>query len=336
MLIRCALIACAVMLIGTLGFSLIEESWSYWDSFYFTVVTVSTVGYGDYEISEAGRMFAAFLILCGIGAFTYSLSNIIQIASDHEAAMRRQMKRVISDCSNHIIVCGYGRMGQMICRELDQSSIDIVIIEINERSVRKAIDDGRLVVEGIASADDILIEAGIEKAQGIVCAVDSDAENMFVAISARDLNPDCRVISRAESLDAARKLERAGASLVVSPHQMAGKTIATSLLHPRLSRFLGSSERDGLYFELGEVVIEKGSEAEGKTVLEIGVEMRGLSFVAVERKGKSDSKDELIIQPTGSVEFHADDVLIFAGAGPVVNRMHKAAKKIATKVLVNS
>ncbi len=336
MLIRCALIASAVMLIGTLGFSLIEESWSYWDSFYFTVVTVSTVGYGDYEISETGRMFAAFLILCGIGAFTYSLTNIIQIASDQEAAMRRQMKRVISDCKNHIIVCGYGRMGQMICRELDQSSIDIVIVELNERSVRKAIDDGRLVVEGVASSDDILLEAGIENAQGIVCAVDSDAENMFVAISARDLNPDCRVIARAESLDAARKLERAGASLVVSPHQMAGKTIATSLLHPRLSRFLGSNDRDGLYFELGEVVIEEGSEAEGRTVEEVGKEMRGLSFVAVERKGDHKDKEELIIQPTGRVEFHAGDVLIFAGAGPIVNRMHKAAAKPTAKVLVNS
>ncbi len=327
LLMRCSLLAAAVILLGTLGFCLIEETWSYWDSFYFTVVTVSTVGYGDYEISENGRKFAALLILCGIGAFTYALTTIVQIASDAEAAVRRKMKRLISECRDHIVVCGYGRMGKMICEELDRSQIEVVVIECNEECVERAIADGRLVVEGIASQDETLLSAGIVHAQGIVCAVDSDAENMFVVISAQDLNPCVRIISRAESVDAARKLERAGAALVVSPHQMAGKTIATALLHPRLSRFLNSGDHDGLYFEMGEVEIEPGSNVEGKTVRQIGANLKGLSFVAIERKKNPQTEEELIVQPGGEFRFREGDVVIFAGAGNVVDQMRKAARK---------
>lgn len=327
LLMRCSLLAAAVMIFGTLGFCLIEETWSYWDAFYFTVVTVSTVGYGDYEISEGGRKFAALLILCGIGAFTYALTTIVQIASDAEAAVRRKMKRLISECSNHIVVCGYGRMGKMICEELDRSNMEVVIVERNEACVKQAIADGRLVVEGVASQDDTLLSAGIEHAQGIVCAVDSDAENMFVVISAQDLNPCIRIISRAESVDAARKLERAGAALVVSPHQMAGKTIATALIHPRLSRFLNSGDHDGLYFEMGEVEIEASSNAEGKTVRQVGSNLKGLSFVAVERKKNPNTPEELVVQPSGDFRFQKGDVIIFAGAGNVVDQMRKAARK---------
>ena len=144
---------------------------------------------------------------------------------------------------------------------------------------------------------------------------------MFITVSARELNPHCRVISRAESLDASRKLERAGAALVVSPHKMAGKTIATALLHPRLARMLnGGDGGEKRYFELGEVVIHATSEVVGKTIAEVGGELLGLSFVAIERPD-----GDLIVQPTGDERFVAGDVLIFAGAGDVVQRMRHAA-----------
>lgn len=313
----------AVVAIGALGFRLIE-GWPLWEATYFTLVTISTVGYGDYGLSEDGKKFAAFMLLCGIGTFTYSLTTLVQIASDVDAGLRRKMKRKIAECTDHVVVCGYGRIGKMICEEVERSGHRCVVVERDPDCVQRAIVDGRLVVSGIASEDTTLIAAGIERAEAIVCAVDSDAENMFITVSVRELNPSCRVISRAESLDASRKLERAGATLVVSPHQMAGKTIATALLHPRLSRMLnaGTEGADAkCYFELGEVEIDADSQAAGKTICQVGSELQGLSFVAIERES-----GELLMQPSGEECFRAGDVVIFAGAGQVVHNMRAAAK----------
>lgn len=319
-IVRCVAVAGAVVVIGALGFRLIE-GWSLWEATYFTLVTISTVGYGDYGLSDGGKKFAAFMLLCGIGTFTYSLSTLVQIASDVDAALRRKMKRKVAECSGHVVICGYGRIGRMICEEIVESGRDCVVVENHPDSVQRAIADGRLVVSGTASEDETLLAAGIERAEAIVCAVDSDAENMFITVSARELNPQCRVISRAESIDASRKLERAGAALVVSPHKMAGKTIATALLHPRLARMLnGGDGCEKRYFELGEVVIHPTSRIVGESISVIGGEMDGISFVALERPD-----GDLIVQPGGDERFLAGDVLIFAGAGDVVKRMRAAA-----------
>lgn len=322
-MLRCVGVAAAVLAIGTLGFHLIETQWSFWDSFYFTLVTISTVGYGDYDINETSKKFAALLLICGIGTFTYSLSTLVRIASDIEAAARRKMRHDITHTSDHVIVCGYGRMGRMVCDEIDRGGLPCVVIERTEEGVERARVDRRLVVAGTASEEEVLHAAGIERAVGVICAVDSDAENMFITVTARELNPGVRIISRAESPTSAHKLERAGASLVISPHQMAGKTIATALMHPRLAKFLHTSGEDsggGLYFELGEVEVEAGSNAEGKTVRQLGGELDGLVFVAVDR-----AEGGLVVQPRGDQRFAAGDVVIFAGSGDIVHHMHAAA-----------
>lgn len=317
---RCVALAVAVLLIGMLGFKLIEEEWSYWDALYFTLVTVTTVGYGDYGLCDNGKAFAAFILLGGIGTFTYSLSTVVQIASDVDANARRRMKRCISTCRDHIIVCGYGRMGQMICQEIDRGHIDSVVIETDPENARHALADGRLVVNGCATEDETLREAGIDRAAGVVCAVNSDAENMFITVTAAELNPSVRIIARAESPSSAHKLERAGASLVVSPHQMAGKTIATALVHPRLTKFLNRGEESTGYFELGEVVVQPGSRAEGQTIRELGSELQGLVFVAIDQ-----AHGELVVQPPGDLAFGAGDVVIFAGGDDVVPQMKRVA-----------
>ncbi|MEM1305356.1 MAG: potassium channel family protein, partial [Planctomycetota bacterium] len=239
--VRCGLLMLGVVAVGTLGFDLIEPSWTLWDCFYFTIVTITTVGYGDYGLCRNGQMFSAGLMICGLGVFTYALTTLVRFASDTAAARRRKMRREIAHCHDHIVICGYGRMGRTICEQVIRGGLECVIIEEREDCVAAAAEDGRLVVAGSASDDETLLRAGIDRARGVVCAVDSDAENMFITITARDLNPEITVISRAEGETAGRKLQRAGASLVVSPHQMAGETAATALLHPRLSKFMGAS-----------------------------------------------------------------------------------------------
>ncbi|MEM8866450.1 MAG: potassium channel protein [Planctomycetota bacterium] len=324
---RCALLLFGVVLVGTLGFHLIEETWSLWDCFYFTIVTITTVGYGDYGLCRNGQAFAAFLMVSGFGVFTYSLTTLVRIAADSDAARRRKMKRDIANCEGHIIVCGYGRVGQTICREVRQGGLDCVVIENTEEGAAAAMEDGRLVVEGDASDDATLIRAGVQRARGVVCAVTSDAENMFITVSARDLNPEVTIISRAESDSAGQKLRRAGASLVVSPHQMAGETVANAVLNPRLSKFMGAACDDRPSFRMGETVVHPGSELSGQTIAEFGGLAEALVFVAIERED-----GEMVIRPRGYDEFRDGDVVIYAGSTADADFIRAAASSCAVCV----
>lgn len=320
-MIRCVLLLLGIVAVGTLGFHLIEKQWDFWDCFYFTIVTITTVGYGDYGLDRGGQMFAAFLMVSGLGVFTYSLTTLVRIATDSEAARRRKMKRDIAHLKGHIVICGYGRMGRTICEEVIRGGLDVVVIENAEEGVEDAIEDGLLVIEGEASDDETLLRAGIERAQGIVCAVDTDAENMFITVTVRDINPNCTVISRAESNTAGRKLQRAGASLVVSPHQMAGTTAASALLNPRLTKFMGSHAEDHHSFQLGEVQLQMGCELDGQTIIQFGGKAEGLCFVAIER-----ANGEMVIRPRGFETFYEGDVVIFVGNKEDKKLIEKAAE----------
>ncbi|MEM6329185.1 MAG: potassium channel protein [Planctomycetota bacterium] len=323
-IIRCALLLIGVIAVGTLGFHLIEEDWTLWDCFYFTIVTITTVGYGDYGLCRNGQAFAALLMVSGFGVFTYSLTTLVRIAADSDAARRRKMKRDISQCEGHIVICGYGRVGRTICAEVRRGGLDCVVIESSEQGYRKAVDDGRLVVHGHASEDEVLVLAGVKRARGIVCVVDSDAENMFITVSARDLNPDITIISRAESETAGQKLRRAGASLVVSPHQMAGETVANAVLNPRLSKFMGAACENRHLFRMGETVVHPGSELSGQTIEAFGGKAEGLVFIAIERED-----GEMVIRPRGYEGFRDGDVVIYAGSPADTQFIQTAAKSCA-------
>lgn len=316
----CCLMLVGIVVVGTLGFHLVEPTWTFWECFYFTIVTITTVGYGDQGLTVNGQMFAAIIMVGGLGVFTYSLTTLIRIASDSEAASRRKMKREIAKCSGHTVVCGYGRMGRTICQEIAEKGGTCVVIECDEDNIERAHADHRLVIDGVASDDESLLRAGIVRAKGVVCAVDSDAENMFITVTARDLNPACTVISRAESESAARKLERAGATLVVSPHQMAGETVATALMHPRLAKFMKCNGGEGRAFELGETEVESGASLSGKTVQEFGHTVHSLVFVAIER-----ATGDLIVRPGGNDVFQEGDVVIYAGSVQDASVIKKAA-----------
>ena len=326
-IIRCILLMLGVIATGTLGFDLIEPGWDLWDCFYFTIVTITTVGYGDYGLSRDGQMFAAGLMVCGLGVFTYGLTTLVRYASDTDAAGRRKMKRDIANCHDHIVICGYVRMGRTICQQVIRGGLDCVIIESREDCVERAKRDGRLVISGSASDDEVLLRAGLERARGVVCAVDSDAENMFITVTARDLNPDIQIISRAEGDTAGRKLEMAGATLVVSPHQMAGATAATALLHPRLTKFMGAACDDKHNFELGECLIGEGAQLIGQTIQQFGSKAEALVFVAIER-----ADGEMLIRPRGYDKFEEGDVVIFAGSDEDADFIRQAAAKCELQV----
>ncbi|WP_218932423.1 potassium channel family protein [Adhaeretor mobilis] len=318
--LRCVLILLGIVTFGTWGFWVTETDWTLWRSLYFTLITITTVGYGDQGLSETGQKFAAIMLLGGIGGFTYSITNLVQLTVNRDQAQARKLLRKTMDWESHVIVCGYGRMGQSICEQLRSGGKDCVVIEDDQEYYELAMENGFPAVHGCASEDESLVAAGIKRANSVITAVTNDAENMYAVVSARDLNPECSIISRAESASAARKMERAGATFVVLPHMMAGESVASAVLHPRLTSAMQSSNNPDDRLTLGEAVVEEGSELLEKTVMEYGKQAGDLVFVAVERED-----GQLFMRPRGDQTFEVGDVVICAGRQEDVQAIREVA-----------
>lgn len=318
--LRCAVILLGVIVIGTFGFRCTEQSWTLWKSLYFTLITITTVGYGDQGLSETGQKFAAVMLLFGIGGFTYSITTLVQLAVDREGARARKLLRNVMDWENHVVVCGYGRMGQSICEQLRSGGKQCAVIEDKQELYELALENGFPAVHGSASEDESLVEAGVERAAAVISAVNNDAENMYAVVSARDLNPDCLVLARAETASAARKMERAGASYVVLPHMMAGESVASAVLHPRLTCAMQSSLNPSDRLTLGEAVVEEGSPLAAQAIMDYGRQAGDLVFVAIES-----ADGTLKMRPRGDHTFQAGDVVICAGRKEDLKAFREAA-----------
>ena len=312
-----------VVVSGTLGFWLLEPEWGIWRSLYFTLITVTTVGYGDEGISPHGEGFAAILLIVGIATFTYSLTTLVQIATNQEAIRKRKMQKQIDQTKDHVLVCGYGRMGQSVCNELDHDGISCVVIDQDSEKCRQAAEEGRLVLHGSASDDDLLLRAGIERARSIVCAVNCDAENIFITITARELGKNIFIASRAEVESTARKLERGGASLVVLPHEMAGSSIARSIVNPHLAKVLQRQRHCQESIQLGEVSVCDNSPLVNQTIAGFGASEQSIVFVAIHR-----STGAILLRPSGEDVFSSGDTVIVAGRPGDLNRMHEASQPV--------
>lgn len=320
-LARSILLLIGVVVLGTGGFMILEPTWSIWRSLYFTVVTISTVGYGDEGIGEQTRAFAATLILIGIGTCTYALGQIVQFAVSRQLAWRQRMQRHIDRMSDHFIVCGLGRVGRAVCERFSEASLPVVVIDPDEHRDAWAREHGHLAIEGDASEDEVLLRAGVERARGIVCATNNDAENLAITLSARELNQDIIIISRADDVSATRKFKRAGATHVISPAANGGQDIATMLIRPHLADFLQRARANESGYQLTEIVIEAGSRLDGTTLLELGKAERRLVFVAVRH-----ADGNVQLRPDMSYEFEPGAVVIVAGDLDAIMRMCEQAK----------
>lgn len=223
-----------VISFGASGYSIIE-GWSLLDSFYMTIITLTTVGFMEvHPLSNIGRLFTIFLILSGVGVMLYSLSvgaKVVLEGEVREILGRRKLSKKIEQLENHYIICGYGRMGRIICREMIQHSAPFVIVE-KTPEVFAAIGKDLLSLQGDSTQDAVLKEAGIERASGLISVLSTDADNLYVVLSARGLNPKLRIVARASDEGAEQKLFRAGADNVVSPYFIGGLRIAHTILKP--------------------------------------------------------------------------------------------------------
>jgi voltage-gated potassium channel len=296
---------------GTAGYMLIED-WNFTDSLYMTVITLASVGFKEvHDLSFFGRIFTIILIIGGVGTVAYALgtgAKIILEGELQEVYGRRRLEKRIKELKDHYIVCGYGRMGKIICRELKEKNIKFVIVE-KQPDIHRDSDD-LLVFIGDATNDEILKELGIEKAKGLVSVLPTDAENLFVVLSARELNASLFIVARAGEEGSEKKLVRAGADKVVSPYHIGGLRIAHTVLKPAVVDFIEFATKSGnIDLQMEEVLISKASSLVGKSLDECGIGRElGIIIVAIKKPD-----GEMKFNPTFKSAIKSGDTLIALG-----------------------
>ncbi len=308
-----------MLLMGTIGFHYLE-GWSVEESFYATVITLSTVGYGDFSPhSKEGMLFTVFLIIVGVGTMLYTVGLVAETMIEGRLRIvmgRGRLEKMIKNMQNHYIICGFGRIGRLICRELAEEKVDFVVVENNPEVIRKIEEDGFLCSRGDATHDKTLLDAGIKSAKGIVCVLPSDAENLYVILTARELNPGIFILSRAEDEESEKRLLRAGANRVESPYLMGGMRMAMAILRPAMLDFVEiTTTRQSLELRMEEVSICEGSPYIGKSLEESEIRQRfGLIVVAVKKES-----GKMIFNPMAKYIIENNDKLIALGEAENVN-----------------
>ena len=324
--IQLALILLAiVVLAGTLGFHIIE-GWAWFEGFYMTLTTMTTIGYGEiHPLSHAGRVFNSFLIVTAVIASVFTLGAFSQALLEFEfgkAFGRRRMERELEKLSDHYIVCGAGRVGRTVTRELRARGQTCVVIERDPERARWAETEKIPVIVGNASSEENLQKAHIDRAKGFIAAVSSDAENLYIILTARGFRPDLKIIARATEEEAISKLLRAGASQVLSPYYFVGHRIVQLLLHPNVLDFVDAAfGTERLDIAVGEVKIPARSSLVGKKLSESGIrEQANVIVLAV--KG-ADGK--MNFNPPPEAVIRADDCLIVIGGDQQLKRLEALA-----------
>ncbi len=304
-------IVAAALVIGTAGYMLLE-GWDLSDALYMTVISVTTAGFREVrELDDGGRLwtmlvtgFGVILIFGSVGLVT----EYLVIGATSGRRLRRRMTREVDELRDHFILCGYGRVGSTVARELVHDGEPFVVIDANPESLEHARDDGYLVVEGDATDDAVLRAGGIMRAKGLVAMIDSDAQNVYVILSARALNPGLFVVGRASTPAAEEKLARAGADRVVSPYTMAGRRLAELAVRPRVVDFLDAALSHGeLSFSLEEFHARAGGPLEGVSVGEL--RKRGLFVLAILEAG-----DRYAANPPDDRRLAGDETFIASGS----------------------
>jgi voltage-gated potassium channel len=298
--------------VGTAGYMLIE-GWSFSDALFMAATTITTVGFGEVNpLSEAGRIFTIGLLVVGLAAIWYALSVLVGVVVEGELGIRweaRRMERQVGQVRGHQIVCGYGRVGRETATTLRQLGREVIVIDRDLKSLARAKTNRFLGIEGDATEDAVLVRAGVERASGLVAALGNDADNVFVTLSARALNPALPIVVRANEAGAIPKLSRAGATQVVSPYDMAGRQMARLALRPETVNFVEDLFRGtagGLLVE--DVRIEAGSPFDGLTIHEIHQRVPRTLFLAI-RRG-----EQTIAPPSSDLRLTGGDVVAAVGA----------------------
>jgi voltage-gated potassium channel len=296
-----------ILLSGTTGYMLIDN-YPFLDAFYMSVITISTVGYGEVNpLSEQGRIFTTFLILTGFATLGFAghaiVESLLEKVWSGDSEMKK-MRKKIDKFSAHYIICGFGRVGDVASMQLKRAGVDFLVVEFSAEQCQLIKEHGFPFVEGDATREDVLLESGIKRASGLLALLDSDPKNLFIVLTARELNPTLHIISRSEDKITERKILRAGADSVISPHATAGRQIADDLLAATGQAVFLPEESTGESCPLPQwVTVHEGSSMLGRTIADISKEM-GQDVLGLRRR------DRDMLQPDPAIILEVDDILL--------------------------
>lgn len=301
----------AIIAVGVAGYRVIE-GWSFFDSLYMTIITITTVGYGEiHPLSTGGRIFSMFLIIAGAGGALYVLTGIVQyIIEGHFGTLwgRRRMKNKIDQLRGHFILCGYGRVGETIASTFLEEGVPFVVIESDPERLAQLEQAGHLYLNGDATRDEVLREAGIEHARGLVAAVGTDADNTYITLSGRELRPDLFIEARASGEKAEKKLKSAGANRIVSPNSIGARRMAMLAIRPAVVDFIDNiASRGGPDLLMENVAISSESALAGQTVADFRLCSKA-NILAINKKSGG-----LLANPPGEERILPGDSLIIIG-----------------------
>ena len=298
-----------LLVFGVAGYMLIE-GWSFLDALYMTVVSVTTVGYSEVRpLSDSGRVFTIFVIFFGVGMAFYILTAVVQAVVEGELGQAlgvRRMESKIEALRDHYILCGFGRVGEEIARRLGEHNAPFVIIDSNPQAAERARRHGHLLIEGDATQDSVLEEAGIRRARGLMAASDSDADNTYITLTAKALTPDIIVAARAGQPSGEPRLRRAGADAVISPSGLAGRRMVLSALQPLMVDFIDllTSGNRGEQL-LAELVVVENSLIAGQEVHQALHDVPATTLLAIQH-----ADGEVLVGPPSSYALRPGDRLM--------------------------
>ena len=325
------LILVLIFVIGTFGYHY-TEGWSLLDSLYATVITLATVGYGDFHPEQTvGRIFTIILVIFGVGTMAYTIGLVMEAMIEGRLKIvmgRGRLEKKIEKLAGHYIICGYGRIGRLICREFAAENVDFVVIDDDPEVIQKIDEKEHIYYKGNATEDNTLLGAGIRKAKGIVCVLPTDAENLYIILTAKELNPDIYILSRAEDETSERRLTRAGANRVISPYTVGGMRMAMAVLRPAMLDFIEiTTGRQSLELRMEELFICDASPVIGKSLEESEIRKRyGLIIVAIEK-----ASGQMIFNPMASSVVEKGDKLVALGEDPNLIKFSEVCNVKATE-----
>jgi voltage-gated potassium channel len=322
-LARALLILVVLTASGTTGYILVEGM-HWWDAFYMTVITLSTVGFQEVQpLHPAGRLFTIALIIGGVSTAAYVAASVARLLAEDvftNILLGTPMQKQIDRMSQHVIVCGFGRLGQIVAEELARTGVPIVVIERDAEKEGELKRSGYPYLLGSATSDELLEQAGLARARAVVAGTNSDPDNVFITLAAREKRPDIQIHARGEGTEAARRLRQAGADYILSAYQMGGMSLAASILRPSVARFLELARpRGGGEIDLEEIRVGAHSTLAGQSLRQVEGMQAKIRIVALMRK------DQIELAPDAETPIASGDFLVVIGARKALEALAQLA-----------